>query len=387
MAVKRVNQNTRNVEDELMDQIGNMGGMPDTHDDDVNIDNIPTEEEAIARREAMVEAQPRSNSPKVGEKLTKFGGGKEELRKESNVLSERKHLSNLGDSIAVNNDIREGWLEVDRALLGERDKYYPKEWVFRIRPATVEAIRNWSTIDEESPNSVDTVFDEMLKSCLSIRTPNGPLPWNQIYTWDRLFFVLLCREYSFVNGERKVEFQNTCPNCGVDITFKLDSQSLMYDMPDDDLFEMFDPANRCWHIYPADYDVQWKDEEITLYMPTREKDNAIKEYIFNRVQQDRNAKLDRVFFKFLPWMLPKISKDSNIASSQIRKAEIEFKSWDIDMFSFMDEVLTNISITPSQNMLAICPSCGEEATAPIQFPDGVASLFTMAHRHKKFGKK
>lgn len=371
MAIKRKNET---VEEALENQIGNLGAIPREEEDDIRGDGLPEEKPQVG--------------VSVGQKLQHFGGvEKRAFKEEVRQMNDEKGLTQLGEQIGEKAEIRDGWLEVDRALLGDRDKYYPVDWQFRIRPATVEAIRNWSTIDENNPNSVDTVFDEILKSCLSIRTSNGPLPWSQIYTWDRFFFVLLCREYTFQKGEAKVEFTRTCPNCGVDVVFSLNSQSLMYDMPDEELLKMFDADERCWHIFPADYDVEWKDPEVTLYLPTREKDNAIKDYIFNKVQQDRNAKMDRVFFKFLPWMLPKISKDVNLAASQIRKAEIEFKSWDAEMFSFMDEVINNITITPATTMIATCESCGEEATAPIQFPDGIASLFTMASRHKKFGKK
>ena len=375
MAIKRVNKE-QEVEQTLEQQIGDLGAVSQDNAGDIDVSHIPDE---------PIEAPSKTI---VGTKLSHWDSRISDSNQEAmRRLDEEKHLSRIGERIGDNAELRDGWLTVDRALLGERSKYYPEDWEFRIRPATVEVIRNWSTIDENSPNSIDTVFDEILKSCLAIRTANGPLPWSQIYTWDRFFFVLLCREYTFQKGEAKVQFTRECPNCGVDVTFTLDSQSLMYDMPDDELFDMYDVANRCWHIFPADYDVRWKDEEVTLYMPTREKDNAVRDYIFNKAQQDRNAKIDRVFFKFLPWMLPKISKDANLAASQIRKAEMEYKSWDMDMFSFMDDVINNITITPSMNMIAQCQSCGEEATAPIQFPDGISSLFAMAGRHKKFGKK
>ena len=64
-----------------------------------------------------------------------------------------------------------------------------------------------------------------------------------------------------------------------------------------------------------------------------------------------------------------------------------FKSWNTDMFSFMDDVLKNISVTPSTNISAVCPSCGEEVTARLRFPDGVGSLFNVVNRRKKFGTK
>ena len=88
-------------------------------------------------------------------------------------MIDEKKLSRIGEKIGVNAEIREGWIDVDKALLGKRAEFYPEDWNFRIRPATVEAIRNWSNIDDENPNSVDDVFNEILKSCLAIIGPGG----------------------------------------------------------------------------------------------------------------------------------------------------------------------------------------------------------------------
>ena len=383
MAIKRINKNDDEMEKTLASQIGAMGGSAQNEQDDIDVSKIPTEEEAMEK--VLESAQPERV---VGQKLQKYGKIGHATQDELKQMDEEKHLSRVGQRIGENAEIRDGWMTVDRNLLGERDVFYPETWEFRIKPATVEAIRNWSTIDEQNANSIDVVFDEILKSCLAIRTPNGPLPWNQINTWDRFFFVLLIREYTFINGDSKVEFKRECSNCESDVTFTLNSQALMYDMPDEEVMSNYDRNNRQWHIYPSDYGVEYPGDEITMYLPTREKDSNIKTYMINRVQQDPNAKIDRVFFKFLPWMLPKISKDPNIARGQIRKAESDYKQWDIDMFEFMDSVITNITVTPATTLLGVCEACGEEVTTPIQFPNGIASLF---HRHntvaKRFGKK
>lgn len=344
-------------------------------------------EEALASQIDPIEAPANEASQYLGQTLTHaIGSGMKATEPEDN-LAERKGLSRIGERIGQTAEIREGWIDVDRGLLGERSIFYPEDWQFRIKPATVEAIRNWSTINDENPNSIDDVFDEILKSCLAIRTNRGPLPWNNVNAWDRFFFVLLIREYTFTRGEQKIQFTEQCSNCEVDVTFELTSQSLMYDLPDEDVMQYYMPEDRVWNIYPADFDVDCAQEVIQLYLPTREKDANIKAWVISKLQENRNAKIDQVFIKFLPWMLPKISKDPGIAKSQINKAYMDFKSWDIDMFSFMNDVINNIVVTPGTRMLATCPSCGEEVTTPIRFPNGISSLFNVANRHKKFGKK
>lgn len=321
----------------------------------------------------------------IGTQLShKIGGYGETDKEKDSELIEEKKLSRIGETIGQNAEIRDGWMTVDRALFGERNRYYPSDWEFRIRPATVEAIRNWSTIDDENPNSVDTVFNEIIKSCLSIVTPRGPIPALNLRSWDRFFMILLIREYTFIDGEKKVEFTEECPTCENPITFNLTSQSLMYELPDPEIMKYFSEEDQTWLIDPREYDVDWP-EAITLYLPTLEKEQNIKQWIFQRYQDGK--KIDSVFIKFLPWLAPQIAKDLTIATRQIREYETKFKSWDREMFGFMDEVINNISISPLAKIEQTCQVCGEVVTADINFQDGIRSLFSMASGRKKFGSK
>jgi len=293
--------------------------------------------------------------------------------------------SRLGESINVNAEIREGWMEVDKRLLGERATFYPDDWEFRIRPATVEAIRHWSTIDDENMNSVDRVFNEILKSCFAIVTANGPIPWYNINAWDRFFFILLIREYTFVKGESVIEYTEDCINCDNPVQFKLTSDALLYEFPDEEVMPMFDKASRNWIIDPTEYGLEM--DPIRLYLPTLEKDINVKQWAINRYQENPNKDIDPVLIKFLPWFLPKISKDDTIAQRQIKEFKRKFESWDIDTFNFMNDVITNVMVTPGTKLIQTCPTCGEEVTSLIRFPDGPSALFNIKSKFKKFGKK
>jgi hypothetical protein len=159
----------------------------------------------------------------------------------------------------------------------------------------------------------------------------------------------------------------------------------MYEYPDEEVMNMYDQATKSWRIDPEEYDVN--HEPITLYLPTLEKDANIKAWLIAKLNENRNRKIDQVFLKFLPWMSPKISKDETIAARQIKELELKYKSWDADMFSFMDEVIRNIMVTPMSKLTTNCPICGEEVTSQIRFPNSVKSLFNVQNRSRKFGKK
>jgi hypothetical protein len=319
----------------------------------------------------------------VGQKLLYVGQNAIDPNETEQIVSEKK-LTRIGEKIGQNVEFRDGWIDVPKDFLGDRAKFYPENWEFRIRPATVDAIRNWSILDEESANSIDDVFNEILKTCLAINTPSGPMPWGNIRSWDRFFFILLIREYTFAHGESKIEFTEDCVNCDNPVPYNLTSQSLFYDLPDPEIMPYFDADTQTWIIDPVEFDVD-SDEAITLYLPTLEKEANIKSWLIQRLQDKK--KVDTIFIKFLPWMAKNISKDATIANRQIRELETKFKSWDTDMFSFIDEVVRNIVITPATKLTTTCPICGEEVTADIRFPNGVRGLFAMGNKHKKFGKK
>lgn len=348
------------------------------------VQNAPVDEQSVDENEA-----PKNEAAKyLGTKLGHKPGDSPFENKDADkrIITEKK-LSRVGDNILDNAEIREGWIDVDKQLLGKRATYYPEGWQFRIRPANVEAIRNWSNIDDENPNTVDDVFNEIIKTCLKIVGPSGqPIPWGNIRSWDRFFFLLLIREYTFRQGEKQIKYEDYCPECDNEIEFKLTSQSLMYDYPDEEVMKYYSQEDCTWFIDPAEFGLE-NEQPIQLYLPTLEKDAAIKQWLINRLQENRNRKIDQTFIRFAGWLTPKISKDATIAQRQIRELEMTYKSWDRDMFSFMDNVVRNIIVTPSNKLMIKCPICGEEVTSEIRFPNSIKELFRIETGFTKFGSK
>lgn len=398
MTVKRKNTSEQDINNDdfyLEDQIGDLGNDDSEFGtDDYYEYDEPEPTPAPVRRRPRPTQEPQQSQqhvPQVGEVGSQLmftaANRKKALNEEMDVKVNQKHLTAVGGNINQNVEVRDGWIPVDRKMLGERSQFYPEDWQFMIRPATVEAIRNWSVLDEENWSSVDDVFNEVLKTCLAIKTSNGPRPWNQINSWDRFFFLLLVRDYTFSTHEKEITFTTDCSNCDVEVKFTLNSGSLGYDMPDPEVMQYFDQESQTWTILPEEFEVETNVEKITLYLPTLEKEANYKSWLIDKLRENRKYKPDAIFMKFAIWLLPKISKDTTIAKQQLKNAETMFKSWDTDMFSFMDEVIKNITVTPATHLKTTCPSCGEECSAQIEFRNGIKDLFAISGRHKKFGKK
>ena len=379
MAIRR-KQTQEETEQTLAAQIGDLGN-------DLNMEADGGVQQEVY--DDVPEEAPSTNmaSQMIGKKINRLPGAmSNEERERDKEFIKSQNLSRIGQKIGETARVREGWLPVDRTLLGERDIFYPSDWSFYIRPATVEAIRNWSMIDDQNGNSIDEVFNEVLKTCLQIKdSTDRPIPWHNICSWDRFFFLLLIREYTFQNGESNISYYEDCPECETPVEFNLTSNALMYDIPDEEVISYYDQTSRTWAIDPSEYEVE--GDPITLYVPTLEKDANIKAWMIRKLQENRNTKIDPVFIRFVSWMTPKISKDDEISKRQMKQLKMAFDSLSIDQFEFMDEVLKNIIVTPKTKLIAKCPSCGEEVTSDIRFPNGVSGLFHIQSKRRKFGKK
>ena len=330
----------------------------------------------------------------VGKKLKHVPGKKDDLSSEETVeMEEFLNRSRSRSKIAKEPEysettnfprISEGWNEIDRIELGIRSQFYPDDWSFYIRPATVDAIKNWSAIDEERIDVVNTVFNDIMRTCVSIKSASGNIPWSRINSWDRFWFILKVRELTFKQGEAKIEFSDTCSECDEEIYYTLNPKSLFYEFPDDEIVNKhWNPSERIWFINPNDYGLD--RSPIRLYIPTLEKDQAILDWGIAKARA--NKKLDQTFLRFLPWMLSKVPKDAQVLDKFITECLQVYKSWDVDMFEFMDEVIRNVTINPSEKLRQVCPHCGEEVVSNVRFPNGVRALFKTEAKHTKFGSR
>lgn len=294
-------------------------------------------------------------------------------------LNKGKQLKEESDEVEISN----GWIPVNRESMGIRSQFYPQDWEFFIKPATMNAIKNWTAIDETKPDQVNRVFNEIIKQCVKIDThAMQGAGWAQINSWDRFWFILKVREYTFTTGENKIEFEDECTECEQSIKYTLTADALHYEFPDETLINDY-WNGREWVIDPTEYDVD--HEPITIYTPKLGKDEAIIEWATAKAQAKQ--KIDETFIEFLIWLLDKPSRDVSMLDRQIQKIYKEYKSWDIDMFAFMKDVIKNVTINPSENLSTRCPHCGQETVSGVQFPDGIQALFNTGKQRKKFGTR
>lgn len=310
----------------------------------------------------------------------------EEKEKEAFLNRQRDARVAREESYAKSNDedtlIAEGWIPVNKKDFKERAPFYPESWQFYVRPATVGAIKNWISIDEDNLIQLQKVFNEIIK--LSVRVMDGQtiVPWSNINSWDRFWLTSKIREATFASNKKTITFEDECSECGEEITFELRSDNLHFEFPDEELIEKYWTGS-VWEIDPAEYDID--HEPITLYTPTLGKDDAILNWAMR--ENERKKKIDETFVKFAVWMFNKPAKDNDMFDKQMKKLYNEYKSWDISFFKFMDQVIKNITVDPKETLKQTCPHCGEEVISNVKFPNGIKALFDVETTGKKFGTR
>lgn len=356
----------QNYDEQLDAQIGAAGG---TSQFDGNAPQAETPQKGLGKLEHAKEILGQMSDLSAEEQAS-LDAFKDRTKKER---EERAQTVNIGD----------GWIPVDRSEMGIRSLFYPKEWEFFVKAASVSAIKNWTAIDEERADQLNAVLNEICRTSVKIATNGvGTAGWGAINSWDRFWFIMKVREVTFVDGESKVEFTDDCSECDAEITYTLTSKGLFYEFPDDDIVEKYYDG-RVWNIDPTEYGVN--HNPITLYIPTLGKDQAIIDWATARAREKQ--KIDENFIRFLPWMMNRASKDMQQLDRQIESLYKEYKGWSLDMFEFMEDVVRNITINPSERLRVTCPNCGQEATSTVRFPNGIKTLFKSTSTVKKFGSR
>ena len=217
-------------EEAIAEQIGNLGGEQAPSAEEQGLgklkhkssyggkDDLTSEEEA--EMEAFLRRSERAAAARHERSLDP------DQREEA--ITARREVRVGTDETPV---IADGWVPISRDQMGIRSQFYPDDWEFYIRPATVQAIKNWIGIDEKNALQMNTTFDEIIKLCVRIKVGDSSVSQSHLNTWDRLWFILKVRELTFASNKQTITFEDNCQECGEEITFELRAKNLHYEFP------------------------------------------------------------------------------------------------------------------------------------------------------------
>lgn len=261
-----------------------------------------------------------------------------------------------------------GYVELDSNLFPTKGLFYETGSKFLIRAATVKEIRAFSVINDQDPWSVDEAINDILKGCLMYRIGSKMMSYKDLKEDDRFYVVMCIRELTFVKGDNKIELKPICSECGTQNSIELKSELIEATLPSEKMMSYYSDENKIFEVKTKSNGV------IYVEPPSVGVSMQITAYI-KKLQQE-GKKPDASFLKILPYM---IKEWRGLTERGIKELEAEFIGWDATLFQTMNVIVDMAKVTVSENINLTCSNCQAEVTTPINFPDGIRSIFVVSN--------
>lgn len=298
---------------------------------------------------------------------------KPQVQPEFNEQSERPTSLGKAESFNKNNHNQEepnllpGYHEIYAQNFPSKGLFYPEGSRFFIRAAEVNEIRNFSTLNEKDPYSVDEALNEIVKSCLMIRFGGGKVAsYKDLREEDRIHVIFTIRELTFVNGENKIGVKLTCEECNHENEIEVTNSSFETNLLGDQIMKYYDSQRRI-------FIVNTKSGSIEIVPPSIGTMNTVTKWI--RTKKEEGKKIDPSFAKALPYLITDWRK---LTDGNISNLEVEFKQWNTQKYITFNGLTEMVKIGVKEEMHKLCDKCGVELRTPITFPGGIKNLFVIS---------
>lgn len=294
---------------------------------------------------------------------------------ESNVVDEEEVLKSLGKSQMIQSKIERreetrnmagdiGWKNIPVENLPSEGKFYVEGTQILIRAASVQEIRHFSTIEEQDVIDIDDKLNFILEKCTRINTPTGILSFKDILEIDRFSLIFAIREYTFKDGENKLQMTINCNQCGHSDLIEIGKNNF-------NIFKMDEKIQRFYSSDEKSFILNTKGgERIELFVPTLGVTNWIKNLV--RTKRQKNEYFDTAFLKIAPFLFPNWRA---MSERQYKLVNDDSFQWSVKKMSIVVGIIDLLQESINPNILHTCTSCGTEVASPINFQGGIKGLF------------
>jgi hypothetical protein len=262
-----------------------------------------------------------------------------------------------------------GYIEFDLAQLPSGGKFYRDDFQIHIRAARVGEIRNFSTMDENHLKDVDDKLNDILLMCTKLTFGKSVGSYKDILEEDRIYLLLAIRELTFKDGEAKLMLKSKtheCPTRGSVDKVELRTENLDFQLPEEQVMRYYDEENKCYAIQTKSYG------EIRMAPPTIGVMRAVTNYITKR--EEEGTSWDKSSLQVIPYI---IREWRGWTDRDIFATVTEFQGWEASKYSVIFRLAEKMKVGVKPELKHICPGCGTEVSAPLEFPDGIKSLFVI----------
>lgn len=263
------------------------------------------------------------------------------------------------EEVTLSNEI--GWQKLPIKDLPTQGLFYPEGTEIVIRPATAGEIRHWSTINESDLSALDDMLNYIVERCAKIKFPGAMSSWKDIKEVDRFYILLAIREFTFVNGENKLQVKAS-ETSKIDVT----KDMIDYIKFDDRLMSKYDPDKRMFIL-------KFKSGKV-LYvtLPSVGVTNWLKNYVIRKRQMNEN--IDEDFLSFAPFVIHDWRGLNDDSYAQI---VIDSNKWTTPEISVLTQIKDIFADTVNP-VVRYKDEEGVEREVPLSFQGGIKSIFLIS---------
>lgn len=259
-------------------------------------------------------------------------------------------------------DFHLGYHAVPVTSLPSSGMFYPDNTEVSIRAAKVTEVRHFSSIDEHNILDVDAKLNAIMESCVRITSKKSRLSYKDLCEEDRFYIILSVRDLTFPEPESSLTVEHKDKK-GKKHTFDIDKKYFQY-----------------FNI-PEELDKYYSDEEKTFLIETksfgtikmRPPSIGIMQQMTGYIKdkQEEGIEIDQSVLQIMPYI---VSEWRGFSKTKIFEFELEMNGWSTTKYSLIYKLAEKMKIGVQPNM-AVTLDDGEDIEIPINFRDGIKSLF------------
>jgi len=275
------------------------------------------------------------------------------------------NMADFGPDRAQSSDSALGWHVLDQTTLPSKGKFYPADSVIKIRSAKAAEIRHFSTMDENNYIDMEEKLNSIVESCSQMTSGNKRLSYKDILEEDRIILLLSIRDLTFPEPENKLMLRGKTEKTQKTVDIELSIKNLVPTVIDEEIEKYYDDKARTYVIKTR------SAGEVRMHPPTIGVMQEVTSYLKDR--QEKDVEFDKAFIQVLPYVQ---SDWRTLGLSKIFQLEIDYKAWDEKKFMVIYRLAERMRIGVTANLEKEVD--GEIASAPLEFPGGIKSLFIIS---------
>lgn len=258
-------------------------------------------------------------------------------------------------------DLALGWHEIPMSSLPSEGRFYPVDTVLKIRAAKVAEIRHFSTIDENNILDVDSKLNAIVESCTMISSKSTRVSYKDICEEDRFILILQIRDLTFPEPENSLKVDYTSKT-GKKHEVEIKREYFDYFRVPADVEKYYDAEARGYVIRTKTYG------EIFMRPPSIGVMQEITTYIRDR--RDNGQEIDQSLIQIAPYVATDWRRFNQ---KRLFELEVEMNGWSNGQYLLLYKLAEKVKVGIKPELLVTIED--EEASIPINFRDGIKSLF------------